>query len=150
MRFVDTNVLLYAISTVSGERRKAERARQILNEDDLATSVQALQEFYVQSTRAAKKEAISHEQAVQLVEAFCRFPIQETTLELVQAALSAKARFQISYWDAAIVEAARAQGCRELLTEDLNHGQEFGSVRVVNPFLGVESAPPSRTRKSPH
>lgn len=44
------------------------------------------------------------------------------------------ARWQISYWDAAIVEAARALECDEVLSEDLQHGQNFGGVRVVNPI----------------
>jgi predicted nucleic acid-binding protein len=52
----------------------------------------------------------------------------------VQAALVAKQRFGISYWDAAVVEAARALSCRTLLTEDLSDGQDYDGVRVENPF----------------
>lgn len=57
------------------------------------------------------------------------------TVPVLQAALAAKARWQLSYWDAAIVEAARASGCDEVLSEDLNHGQDYAGVRVTNPFL---------------
>jgi predicted nucleic acid-binding protein len=143
MRFVDTNILLYAISTAPDEQAKAARAREILHDDDLATSVQVLQEFYVQSTRTTRSNPISHGQAVALVEAFARFPIQEITLGVMQAALAAKEKFHISYWDAAIVEAARALGCRQILTEDLNSGQDFGGIQAVNPFLHPSAINPS-------
>jgi predicted nucleic acid-binding protein len=69
------------------------------------------------------------------VEAFARFPVQEISLGLMQAALTTKERFQISYWDAAIVEAARSLGCRQILTEDLNSRQDFGGIQAVNPFV---------------
>ena len=114
MRFVDTNILLYAISRDPAEQDKAKRANDILGERDLALSVQVLQEFYVQATRASRPDAIGHQQAVLLIESF--------------------QRFQLSYWDAAIIEASRAMGCRQVLSEDLNDGQDYSGVRVANPF----------------
>jgi len=134
VRFVDTNVLLYAVSSVAEEQAKAERARGIVNEDDLALSVQVLQEFYVQATRATKSDHLSHDEAVQLVEAWLRFPTKEIDIPLMQAALATRQRYQISFWDAAIIEAARALGCRQVLSEDLQDGQDFGGVVVTNPF----------------
>ena len=135
MRFVDTNILLYAASTAPEEQAKSRVAQSVLESDDLALSVQVLQEFYVQATRHGKRDKLTHEQAALLIESFLRFPAQEMTLPLFHAALAAKERFGISYWDAAIVEAARAQGCRTILTEDLNHGQDYDGIRAVNPFL---------------
>jgi len=134
MRFVDTNVLLYAASTFAHEAPKARLARDILGEDDLGLSVQVLQEFYVQATRSSRDDRLSHEQAVALIEAFLRFPVQETTTALVRGALEARERYRISYWDAAIVEAARMLGCRTLLSEDLSDGLDYDGVTVVNPF----------------
>ena len=134
MRFVDTNVLLYAASTAEDEREKALRARDLLEAEDLALSVQVLQEFYVQATRPTRAQRLSHEQAAGLVEAFLRFPVQDTTVALVRAALETAARFSVSYWDAAIIEAARGLGCATLLTEDLGDGTDYGGVRIVNPF----------------
>lgn len=58
----------------------------------------------------------------------------ETTAPLVQQALATAARWRISYWDAAIVEAARRGGCPELLSEDLQPGMDFAGVTVRNPF----------------
>jgi len=134
VRFVDTNVLLYAISRDPAEQDKAKRANDILAGRDLALSVQVLQEFYVQATRASRPDALSHRQAVLLVESFRRFPVQDLTTGIVLAALDARQRFQLSYWDAAIIEAARAMGCTDVLSEDLSDSQDYGGVLVTNPF----------------
>jgi len=134
MRFVDTNVLLYAVSTTPSEGAKTTVARGILEADDLALSVQVLQEFYVQATRPGRSGRLSHEQAALLVEAWLRFRVLETTVALVREALDLRRRHRLSYWDAAIVEAARLLGCDTLLSEDLAHGRSYDGVRVVNPF----------------
>jgi predicted nucleic acid-binding protein len=134
MRFVDTNVLLYAVSTAPGEAAKSRVARHILESDDLALSVQILQEFYVQATRAGRKDRLTHEQAALLVESWLRFPVQETTVPLLRAALETKRRHRLSYWDAAVVEAARLLECDTLLSEDLADGRDYDGVRVENPF----------------
>lgn len=133
-RFVDTNVLLYAISRDAAERGKAETANAILGSGDLALSVQVLQEFYVQATRASRPDRLAHDQAARLVESFRRFPVVNLTPGLVVAAMATRERFQLSYWDAAIVEAARSGSCDVVLSEDLADGQDYGGVRVVNPF----------------
>jgi|SRR6185503_11108131 predicted nucleic acid-binding protein len=137
MRFVDTNVLLYAISTVPEERAKSRTALSALDHEDLALSVQVLQEFYVQATRGAKHDRLSHDQATLLIESFLRFAVQEMTLKLMKSALATKERFRISYWDAAIIEAAREMGCDTILSEDLNHGQDYAGVNVINPFRNI-------------
>lgn len=134
MRFVDTNILLYAISRAPDEQDKAARARDILTARDLGLSVQVLQEFYVQATRSSRPDALSHQQAVRLIESFRRFPVQEITTEVLLAALAARERFKISYWDAAIIEASRALGCDLVLSEDLAHGEDYAGVRIENPF----------------
>jgi predicted nucleic acid-binding protein len=135
MDFVDTNVLLYAASTDPAEQVKAQRAQALLDRDDLGLSVQVLQEFYVQATRASRSDAMTHDQAIILVESFMRFPVQELTIAVMKAAFVTKQRFKIAYWDAAIVEAARALGCRAVLTEDLSDGQDYAGVVASNPFL---------------
>ncbi len=137
MRFVDTNVLLYAASTAAEEARKTAVARALLASPDLALSVQVLQEFYVQATRAGRRDPLTHRQAATLIEAWLRFPVQETSVALVQAAADTSHRRRMSYWDAAIVEAARMLGCDVVLSEDLTDGQDFGGVRIENPFRSV-------------
>lgn len=134
MRFVDTNILLYAISRDPNEADKARRANGILSARDLGLSVQVLQEFYVQATRATRQDAIKHDQAVGLIDAWRRFPVQEMTVDVMVAAFGTRSRFGISYWDAAIIEASRALGCAMVLSEDLDVGTDYDGVRVENPF----------------
>ena len=135
--FVDTNVLLYAVSTASDESAKRGAARAILERDDLVLSVQVLQEFYVQATRPTKPERLDHEPAVTLIDSWLRFRVIGTTISLLQHALASARRWRISYWDAAIVEAARIGGCPTLLSEDLQAGMNFAGVTVENPFMNA-------------
>jgi predicted nucleic acid-binding protein len=134
VRFVDTNVLLYATSRDPDEQQKATCANELLSRSDMGLSVQVLQEFYVQATRGSRADPLTHEQAAALVESFLRFHVQETTLEVMLAAISTRQRYGISYWDAAILEAARTLGCEVVLSEDLSDGQDYAGVRVENPF----------------
>jgi predicted nucleic acid-binding protein len=134
VRFADTNVLLYAISRDPAEQEKAARANEILSHKDVGLSVQVLQEFYVQATRESRVDRLSHEQASRIVDSLRLFPTQETTVAVFLAAIETRQLFGISYWDAAILEAARALGCEVVLSEDLNDGQDYAGVRVENPF----------------
>jgi len=70
-----------------------------------------------------------------LIHSWKRYPVVEISVELMEGALVAKQRWQLSYWDSLILEAARISGSDELLSEDLNHGQNYGGVVVRNPFL---------------
>lgn len=134
MQFVDTNILLYAISRDPAEQDKAKTANEILAGRDLALSAQVLQEFYVQATRASRPDPITHRQAVRLIESFRRFPVQDITTAIVMAALDTRERFHLSYWDSAIIEASRVMGCTEVLSEDMGNGQDYAGVQVTNPF----------------
>jgi predicted nucleic acid-binding protein len=136
VQFVDTNVLLYAISQDADEQRKAARANELLSAGDVGLSVQVLQEFYVQATRDSRADRLTHEQAAALVDSFRRFPVQETKIGVMLAAMSTRERFGISYWDAAILEAARALGCEVVLSENLSDEQDYAGMRVENPFSG--------------
>jgi predicted nucleic acid-binding protein len=134
VRFADTNVLLYAVSTDPAEAAKASIANALLDERDIVLSAQVLQEFYVQATRPSRADRLNVRHAAQLVESFTRFRIEPTTTQLVVDSIATSERFRISYWDAAVVEAARAAGCPELLSEDLADGEDYAGVRVRNPF----------------
>lgn len=136
MNFIDTNVLLYSISANTKERSKRDIARSLLDSDDCALSVQVLQEFYVQATRATRDDRLTHELAVELIETWMRFPIQDMTLPVFAGALRIKEKHRLSYWDSAIVAAAGALGCERLYSEDFSDGSTLEGVTVVNPFRG--------------
>lgn len=133
-RFVDTNVLLYAISREDVEQAKADVAREILEGPDLVLSTQVLAEFYVEATRASRVDALRHDQAVRLVRSFTRFVVQQVDEEVVLSAMAARDRYRVSYSDAQIIEAARAAGAAEVLSEAFQDGMDFGGVVVTDPF----------------
>jgi predicted nucleic acid-binding protein len=135
VEFVDTNVLLYAVSTATDEQAKKQQALAILEQERVAVSVQVLQEFYVQATHPRRSAPLDHDRAVALVESWLRFHVEDVTVALLRSAFATAARWQVSYWDAAIVEAARQAGCHTVLSEDLQDGMDFGGVRVANPFV---------------
>lgn len=139
MRFVDTNVLIYAVSTDPAEGKKRRMARDLLTRDDLVVSIQVLQEFYVQATRVSRPGALTHRQATVFIDGLTRFPIQDVTHELFRLALALRERFGLSYWDSAIIAAARLAGCEIVYSEDLSHEQDYDGVRVTNPF--ADAAP---------
>ena len=141
MRFVDTNVLLYAVSEDPAEAEKRERARNVLSEPDLAVSVQVLQEFYFQATRPARARRLPRESALRFLEPILQFRIQSMTPNVFLDAIEISRRFQLSYWDGAIIAAAQILGCEAIYTEDLNPGQHYGPLRALNPFADPPPAP---------
>ena len=102
MRLADTNVLIYAVSNRDADAWKRERAEATLMEPDLALSVQVLQEFYHQATRPQGPAGLTHEQAIEFLHPLAALPTQAITVELFNRATEIRARFGISYWDAAI------------------------------------------------
>jgi len=135
MTFVDTNILLHAISTEPEEAQKNQKARAILSGADFTLSVQVLQEFYVQATRPTRTDPLTHEEATALIQYWLRHRIVPLTVQVMQDALDIKKRYQTSYWDAAILAAAVSASCSELFSEDLNPGQNYTSIRVIDPFI---------------
>lgn len=134
MRFVDTNVLVYAVSPASEDAVKRRRARDLLSDGELALSVQVLQEFYTQVTRPTRDDPLSSQQALAFLASLEALPVLPVTLELFRAAVRIGQRYRLSYWDAAILAAASAMGCDAVYSEDLNAQQDYGGVVVVNPF----------------
>jgi predicted nucleic acid-binding protein len=131
--FLDTNVLVYAAAGRGAEEGKRELALQLVENEDIGTSAQVLQEFFVAVTRKIEIP-LAAEKALEWIEQFESFPCVALDTSLVKIAALTSERFHISYWDGAIVAAAEALGAKTLYTEDLNHGQEYGTVRAVNPF----------------
>lgn len=144
--FVDTNVWVYTVD--DGEPDKQEQARQVLEpspDKDLVVSAQVLGEFYV-TVRRRLTETLAETDAVALVDRMRQLPVVPVDADLVSAAIANTREWQLSYWDALIVAAAEASGCDLVLSEDLNHGQVYGSVRVENPFC--QSATPDKQQVS--
>lgn len=132
--FLDTNILLYAISSSPGEATKRDKARELLEEFEVGTSLQVIQEFHVNATGKLKKTVKSHEIAG-LIDWLLRQPLVETDAALFREAVLIQNRYKISYWDAAVVAAARRLEAESLYSEDLQHGQKFWEIEIINPFV---------------
>lgn len=131
--FVDTNVIVYAVDTTRGAAHNRQIARKILREGGFGISTQVVQEFYVTATRKLKRP-LSLSTAARWVEQLCRAELVTLDASIIKLAIAYSHRYQISYWDAAIIAAAEASGATTVYSEDLSHGQTYGSVKVVNPF----------------
>jgi predicted nucleic acid-binding protein len=132
--FLDTNVLMYAVSSAEADAPKRRRALELVRQADFGLSAQVLQEFYVTVTRKIRKP-LAPELAVALMDEYRFFPTVPTDYPLIVSAVELSLRYGMSYWDGAIVAAAEALEAPILYTEDLGHLQRYGSVRAVNPFL---------------
>jgi predicted nucleic acid-binding protein len=134
--FVDTNILLYAHDREAGSKNTiaAETVKRIWDDRSGAVSTQVLQEFYV-NLRKRTRPALSSKEARQIVEDYLAWHVETITPASILRASDLEARYRISFWDAMIVESAMESGAEILLTEDLNHGQRYGTVLARNPFL---------------
>jgi len=132
--FLDTNILVYAVTGDDEEQSKRKRVLEIIEAEDFAISAQVLQEFYVTVTRKLAKP-LTPEQALAWIEELEVFPCVAIEASLVKIAIEISVRYQTSYWDGAILAAAESIGVPRLYSEDLNHGQRYGTVEVLNPFL---------------
>jgi predicted nucleic acid-binding protein len=131
--FVDTNVLVYAARAGDDERAKRERALELIDSFRLGISAQVLQEFYVTTTRKVR-QPLTSEKALEWMEALAVFPCVAVDKGLVAHAVWISERYQLSYWDGAIVAAAHVLEAPVLYSEDLNHGQFYEAIEVRNPF----------------
>jgi predicted nucleic acid-binding protein len=132
---LDSNVLVYAFSKAPRDAAKARVAREWIAREDWGASVQILQEFYVNAVR--KPNGLSHEDALAMVEEIAGSrQVIAIDVPLMRHALQLKSRYGIAYWDAAVIAGAHRLGASTLVSEDLAHGQDYGGVRVLNPFAG--------------
>jgi predicted nucleic acid-binding protein len=132
--FLDTNVLVYADDPRDPAKQHTalNLLRAHLRQRTGVVSLQVLQEYFVSATRKLKLDA---ELARRRVEVFAKFHLAEPTVNDVLAAIDLHRLHSFSYWDALVLRMAKQAGCRVVLTEDLQHGQEFDGLRIVNPFL---------------
>lgn len=133
--FVDTNILVYAYDADAGDKHL--KARTVLQEcwdtESGAISTQVLQEFYVTVTNKLPK-TLHPKSARDVIQTYRAWPIYLPNLDDIIAASELQQQHQLSFWDALIVVAAQMSGASELISEDLQNGQQIGTLRIVNPF----------------
>jgi predicted nucleic acid-binding protein len=136
--FLDANVLLYACSSAPDDRAKQQSAEHLILNTSFALSAQVLQEFIANALRK-KSLGITEANIDAILELASHVRVLPITHELIVTAVTLRRRFQLSHWDSTIIAAAQQLGCKILYSEDLNHGQDYGGVRIQNPFRSADS-----------
>ena len=130
--FLDTNVVVYAFDRADPAKQRI--AIDVLEGSErLVVSTQVLLESWWVLTRKLA-DPLDENQASEVIDQLCALPVVSTDPQLVRQAIQTSRRFEIAVWDALIIEAARAAGCRRVMSEDLHSGQDFDGVVIENPF----------------
>jgi predicted nucleic acid-binding protein len=138
LTFVDTNVLVYAYDADAGTKHNKSRAvvEDLWRSRSGSVSTQVLQEFYVVATRKLVKP-LARRDARAIVATYKAWQVHRPTVDDITAASELEERHQLHFWDALVVTSALKLGATTLLSEDLQNGQHFNGLVVVNPFAGA-------------
>ncbi len=133
--FVDTNVLIYAHDKSAGAKHEQAKSlvQDLWQEHAGSLSIQVLQEFYVNVTRKIARP-MTPETAAKIIAELATWQVHRPDASDVLEAIRLQTHLQLSFWDAMILTSARRLGCATLWSEDLNHGQRYEGVTVINPF----------------
>jgi predicted nucleic acid-binding protein len=138
---VDTNILVYRFDSRFPEKQRTaiEILRRGILEDSVRVPHQASGEFVAAATRPIRGHAIlSQAEALREAEEFLRqFRVLYPNEAILRNALRGCAAYQLNWFDAHLWSYAEHYGLEEILTEDLQHDRLYGTVRVVNPFVGL-------------
>ena len=133
--FLDTNILVYAYDRSAGQKHvlAAQLMEACWEYENGCLSIQVLQEFFVTVTHKIAMP-LDHEIARQIVADLAQWGLHTPKASDILQAIDLQQIHQLAFWDAQIIQSAASLGCRQLLSEDLNHGQIYGVVQVINPF----------------
>lgn len=135
--FVDTNILIYAHDPRAGQ--KYERARRLIERlwstGEGVLSTQVLQELCV-NLRCKAGRPLPIDEIRRLIQDYLSWEIVVNTPESVIEAMEIEVRYEVSFWDALVLQAAESSGAAVLYSEDLATGQSYGAIRVLNPLVG--------------
>lgn len=133
--FLDTNILVYAYD--ADNKKKSAISRELILEgirsDNAVISIQVLSEFFVTVTQKVKKTILPQKARAEM-DLLKSLEVMEMDYPLVLSAVDIHIKNRISYWDALIVASAQRTKCACIYSEDLNHGQVFNGVKVLNPY----------------
>lgn len=134
--FVDTNILVYAFDRSAGQKHAiaSQFVKALWEKETGCISIQVLQEFFVNVTQKIALP-LEHQTARQIVADLGLWRVHAPVVSDLLQAVDFQKRYQLSFWDAMIMQSATRLNCKQLLSEDLNDDQVYGDVRVINPFL---------------
>lgn len=134
--FVDTNVLVYVHDLSAGKKclQAQELTTDLWNSQIGVISTQVLQELYI-ALRRRLKTPLSVTDAGAILRDYFHWEVVINNRDSIIRATEIETQFRISFWDGLILQAAERAGAALVYSEDLAHGQFYGSVRVMNPFI---------------
>ena len=134
--FVDTNILIYAHDVSAGLKHRLanELLQRVWNDANGAISTQVLQEFAF-NVRRKPARPLSNDSLLRVIDQYLQWHVVVNGPTSVAEAVGLETRYQVSFWDALILCAAQIANASTLYSEDFSHGQRYGTVRVVNPFV---------------
>ena len=132
--FIDTNILVYTLDQKNLEKQDKARkiVKKVVESHQAVISTQVIQEFYVVASNKLKADPIV---VKNIIHNFHNVEIVNNDLDLIEQAIDIGILSQLSFWDSLIIAAAEKANCEYVLSEDLNSGQNYRGIKVLNPFL---------------
>lgn len=137
--FLDTNILVYAYDSSAGQKHSlaAQLVEACWENENGYLSIQVLQEFFVTVTRKIATP-LDSQTARQIVADLAQWRLHAPKAGDLLQAIDLQQNYRLAFWDAQVIQSAASLGCKQLLSEDLNHGQTYSEVQVINPFKELD------------
>jgi predicted nucleic acid-binding protein len=132
--FKDTNILVYTLDQKNIEKRDMARkiVKKVVESHQPVISTQVIEEFYVVASNKLKADPIA---VKNIIHNFHNMEIVNNDLDLIEQAIDISVISQLSFWDSLIIAAAEKANCEYVLSEDLNSGQNYRGIKLLNPFI---------------
>ena len=132
--FIDTNILVYTLDQKNIEKRDKARniVKKVVESHQPVISTQVIKEFYVVASTKLKADSIV---VKNIIHNLHNLEIVNNDLDLIEQAIDISILSQLSFWDSLIIAAAEKANCEYVLSEDLNSGQNYRGIKLLNPFI---------------
>jgi predicted nucleic acid-binding protein len=132
--FIDTNILVYTLDQKNIEKRDMARkiVKKVVESHQPVISTQVIKEFYVVASTKLRADSIV---VKNIIHNFHNMEIVNNDLDLIEQAIDISILSQLSFWDSLIIAAAEKANCEYVLSEDLNSGQNYRGIKLLNPFI---------------
>jgi len=132
--FIDTNILVYTLDQKNIEKRDMARkiVKKVVESHQPVISTQVIKEFYVVASNKLKADPII---VKNIIHNFHNMEIVNNDLDLIEQAIDISILSTLSFWDSLIIAAAEKANCEYVLSEDLNSGQNYRGIKLLNPFI---------------
>jgi predicted nucleic acid-binding protein len=131
--FIDTNIFVYSLDGADNEKKANAQSilKKIVASHQPVISTQVIKEFYVVATAKLQADKIT---VKNIIHNFRNMEIVNNDIELIEQAIDISVISQLSFWDSLIIAAAEKANCEFIFSEDLNSGQLYRGVTLINPF----------------